>query len=238
MNADAHYVGSELELFRAATQWKRYVAAQLAPFTHGDVLEVGAGLGGTTTLVHSSGCTSWTCLEPDRGLASQLRATVAPLRDRRGQCPAVEIGTLAALDGSRRFDCVLYLDVLEHIADDREELRQAARFLRPGGQLVVLSPAWSFLYTAFDRAIGHHRRYNRRTLAACGAPETRLVLCRYLDSVGILASLGNRLLMRQAQPTSAQIRFWDGWLVPLSRRVDAALGFRVGKSILAVWQRS
>jgi len=61
---------------------------------------------------------------------------------------------------------------------------------------------------------------------------------RYLDSAGLLASLGNRLLLRQAMPSAAQLRIWDSCLVPVSRGLDRLLGYRLGKSILGVWQHA
>jgi protein-L-isoaspartate O-methyltransferase len=39
------YIGSELELFAAATNWKAYFASVLAPFIGARVLEIGAGIG-------------------------------------------------------------------------------------------------------------------------------------------------------------------------------------------------
>ena len=57
----------------------------------------------------------------------------------------------------------------------------------------------------------------------------------YLDSCGLCASLGNRLLLQQNLPTANQILFWDRRLVPVSRILDPLLFFKVGKSILGVW---
>lgn len=236
MSDSSHYVGSELELFRDAKHWKAYVAAQLHAHLFGDVLEVGAGIGGTTVAVHRQHCNSWTCLEPDPRLVAELRSATATLRDGQDGAPAIVTGTLANLEPSRRFDCVLYLDVLEHIEDDGAELARAAAVLRPGGQLIVLSPAWNWLYSPFDAAIGHYRRYSRSTLLACAPQSMALIACRYLDCAGIAVSLANRVLMRNAMPTRGQIQIWDRWLVPASRRLDGLVGFRLGKSILAVWK--
>jgi len=63
------------------------------------------------------------------------------------------------------------------------------------------------------------------------------VASRYLDTAGLLASTGNRLLLRSADPSEAQVRFWDRWLVPVSERLDRVLGHRVGKSLVGVWQK-
>ena len=88
------------------------------------------------------------CLEPDEALASQLRTAV------RGQARRhVSVGTISSVAG-QLFDAVLYIDVLEHIEDDKSELACAIRLIRPGGRLIVLAPAHQALYSPFDKAIG------------------------------------------------------------------------------------
>ena len=59
----------------------------------------------------------------------------------------------------------------------------------------------------------------------------------YLDSVGFFASLANRLLLKQQNPTLKQILFWDRVLVPCSRLVDPLFLFRAGKSVVGVWEK-
>lgn len=238
MGAEEHYQGNELELFRVATNWKQYIRSQTSDYLMGDVLEVGAGFGGTTSVLHDSQVESWTCLEPDAALASQLTTHVGELRDRHGRAPQAITGTLQSLAREPAFDCILYIDVLEHIEDDAAELIEAAARLRPSGWLLVLSPAHQRLYTPFDRAIGHFRRYDRRMITSCAPPECVLRRVRYLDSVGMLASAGNLLLLRRAMPTKGQIALWDGVMVPCSKLVDRVLGYLLGKSILAIWQKN
>ena len=75
-------------------------------------------------------------------------------------------GTLSELSDSDKFDTILYMDVFEHIEDDRAELERAAAQLAPDGHLIVLAPAHQWLFTPFDESIGHYRRYSRRTLEA------------------------------------------------------------------------
>jgi SAM-dependent methyltransferase len=222
------YVGTELDLFAHARRWKAAWIARVRPFVSGDVLEVGAGLGANTRDLQSGDVRSWTCLEPDARLAGRLREAVAAVPRCR-----VTVGDTGSIAGP--FDCVLYADVLEHVEDDRAEASRAASLLRPGGRIVVLAPAHPSLYSPFDRAIGHYRRYDARSLRACmppGCVETRL---EYLDSAGMLLSLANRLLLRQSMPTLRQVMFWDRVVVPVSRVLDPLLGRRIGKSILAAW---
>ena len=231
----ASYPGRELELFAAAAHWKQYVAAEIAPFLGRRVLEVGAGIGATTLALARDPNASWLCLEPDPRLAATLGERIA-----RGELPpfcAAMCGALADLSGPAEYDTILYVDVLEHIEDDVAEMRTAALRLARGGHLVVLSPAHAWLYSPFDEAVGHHRRYTRRTLAALGPKGVDLVRMRYVDSVGLLASLANRVALKQSVPTLGQVMTWDRMLVPLSTWIDPILGYRLGKSVIAVWRR-
>jgi len=234
-DAGMHYQGSELALFADAIRWKRYYAKALRPFLGATVLEVGAGIGGTTPLICSGSQRRWLCLEPDAALAARIEA-----RRRDGELPACcesRVGTLSDIARTERFDTVLYVDVLEHIGDDRGELAQAALLLNPGGHLIVLAPAHAWLWSPFDEAVGHHRRYTRASLLALGPAGTRVVRVRYLDAVGLFASLANRLVLRSSMPTTSQIAAWDRFMVPVSRVLDPLLGYAAGKTIVAVWQR-
>jgi len=234
-DASHPYQGSELALFADALRWKRYYAKSLRPFLGPAVLEVGAGIAGTTHVLCTATQRRWLCLEPDAALVARIEA-----RRRAGELPNCcesRVGTLSDLSATERFDTVLYIDVLEHIDDDRGELAQAAQFLNPGGHLIVLAPAHAWLWSPFDAAVGHHRRYTRSSLLALRPERTRLAQAFYLDAVGLLASLANRLVLRSALPTAAQIRTWDRFMIPLSRIVDPLLGRAVGKTVVAVWQR-
>ena len=233
---DYHYLGAELDVFARAQNWKRYLAAQMASFVFGDVLEVGAGIGAITQALAQLPRRTWTCLEPDAGLAQRLNSAVRAMAgpDRI----SVIIGALRDLPSAANYDCILYVDVLEHIEKDGAEVSAAVAMLRRGGHLVVLCPAHNWLYTPFDRAIGHYRRYDRRRFQSLQPPSASMVRLRYLDSVGLGASLGNRLFLRSASPTQAQVLFWDRVLVRASVLLAPLLGYRVGKSIIGVWRKA
>ena len=57
----AAYIGTELELFAEARNWKSYLKRHFEPFIRGDVLEVGAGIGSTTAVLANSAARSWLC---------------------------------------------------------------------------------------------------------------------------------------------------------------------------------
>jgi SAM-dependent methyltransferase len=230
------YIGSELDLFALAVNWKSYWSQAIKPFLGLRVLDVGAGKGSTARLLSGAPGQRWLALEPDPQLANSIREDIAG-----GRLPTaceVRIGTLAALAVDELFDTILYIDVLEHIETDRDELTLAATHLAPNGHIVVLSPAHNSLYTPFDKALGHFRRYDSELIRAVTPPSLALEKVFYLDSVGLLASLGNRLVLNAALPTAKQIGMWDRWMVPLSRYVDPLTGHKVGKSIVGVWRHA
>lgn len=226
------YIGGELDVFREARAWKEMWSQSLQPWLRGDVLEVGAGLGGTTRFLRNSRVTGLFALEPDPVLCARYRAEMADWLETKRVI--LREDTLAGLPAVQAFDCILYIDVLEHIQEDQAELAEALRRLRPGGALAVLSPAFEILRSPFDEAVGHVRRYRRRTLEAVFPRGMRIEASRYLDSAGAFLSLMNRFLLRADQPTPKQIRFWNRRVIPVSRVTDRWIGRFWGRSVLVV----
>jgi len=227
------YVGSELELFAHAKNWRSYWTSRIIKYLRGHVLEVGAGIGSNTKnlCLHSD---RWTALEPD---AKQSGFISNWLYASNIQSANVINGTLSSLGEDKMYDAILYIDVLEHIEDDRQEVINAYTHLAPGGAIAILSPAHNFLYSPFDKSIGHYRRYNKKNLLELRPGDSIVKFTGYLDSVGLLASLGNKLFLKSSMPTKNQILFWDTALVPMSKLLDGVLRFKIGKSILAIWQK-
>jgi SAM-dependent methyltransferase len=234
MTSDFTYSGTELDDAALATNWKSYFRSRIGRYITGRVLEVGAGLGGTTIRLRDGRQTDWLCLEPDAALAARLEST---LHSNPSTVPTrVVIGGLEALGEREQFDCILYIDVLEHIEDDVGELKRAAGHLAPGGTLVVLCPAFQVLFSEMDHALGHFRRYTKRTIAPVFPASTERVELFYLDSLGMLASLANKLFLRQAAPNEGQVRFWDSRVIPVSRVLDPILLNSIGRSVVAIYR--
>lgn len=58
------------------------------------------------------------------------------------------------------FDIVCGFDVLEHVEDDKKATEEIYRVLRPNGRFIFTVPAFNFIFSSHDVALGHKRRYN------------------------------------------------------------------------------
>ena len=234
--ADQSYAGNELTIFKHAHHWKQYYGRQIAPYLTGRVLEVGAGIGGTTPFLCDGSQSEWVCLEPDAAFARDIQLLIDS--QRLPACCRVFNGVLTQMEGRERFNAIVYVDVLEHIEDDRNELEAASSHLAPGGVLVIVAPAHSWLSSPFDKAIGHFRRYDRIRLEAIIPAPLKLRKLLYLDSVGVLLSLFNRIFLRQVYPSENQILFWDRWVIGASSRIDPVLRYSFGKSVIGIFVKT
>ncbi len=234
--ANIDYIGNELELFKDAVNWKAYYKSAIDQYIHGDVCEVGAGIGGTTAALLNDKVLTWLAVEPDENLSSKIPEEI------KGHDYAAKVtvlhGILDDIDIEKQFDAILYIDVIEHIESDKVEFQKAFERLRPGGNLIILVPAFNFLYNPFDKAIGHFRRYNKSMLRAL-APDnnTDEVFLKYYDSMGFFASCANKFFINKSTPSKGNISMWDNLLVPFSKLVDPLLFRSFGKSLIGVWQK-
>jgi SAM-dependent methyltransferase len=118
------------------------------------VLEIGAGQGAMGVRLASR--YTYIGLEPDRGSSAVARARLK----RAGQ-GSILCGDLSALQPGARFDLVCAFEVLEHLEDDAGALREWRGCLHPGGWVLLSVPAFAARFGAWDRKVGHYRRYER-----------------------------------------------------------------------------
>ncbi len=234
--SNIEYIGNELELFKYARNWKSYYSTAIEAFIKGDVCEVGAGLGGTTTALINANTNSWLAIEPDEELSSQIETEL--IGNPFAHKVTVLHGTLDDVPENMLFDTILYIDVIEHIEHDLREFENAVKKLKKGGHLIILVPAFNWLYNEFDKNIGHYRRYNKEMLNAL-AKDTEMskVKLEYYDCLGLFASVVNKLFLKKPVPSPENIRLWDKNLIPLSKIIDPIIFRLFGKSLIGIWKK-
>lgn len=230
----SNYVGDELELFKNATNWKYYFSKKIGKYIQGDVLEVGSGIGINTKYIFNASVnvTSWTLVEPDTILASQIEENTENIN-----LPNKKIinGTIQSV-GSEKFDTIIYIDVLEHIEDSRKEIELIKAHLKSNGHAIILVPAFNFMYSAFDKQIGHYRRYDKKLLKNELNYQLPIVELFYLDSIGFFASLLNKYILKKELPSTKNIWVWDKIMIPLSKISDIFFLRSFGKSLIGIFK--
>lgn len=227
------YIGDELSVFECAKNWKKYFSTFLTPFIKGKTLEAGAGIGGTTSFLNSGQQSTWVCMEPDVELLKQIEHKIkSGLLPSNCKCVG---GTIKNL--SETFDTIIYIDVIEHIEDDGKEISIALSKLSQGGHLIILVPAFNSLYSPFDKAIGHYRRYTKKMLRSLMPTGVLIKKSLYLDTTGFFSSLVNKYILKQKEPTKNQVLFWDQILIKFSLFLDKIFFYQFGKSVFIVVQK-
>ena len=238
VDADPSDFGAPDELARLSESenFISWIFDELEPNVGERVLEVGAGLGAITRRLLDSG-RSVTALEPAANIAPVLRSRM------RGeanleiiQCTSAQ---LAARDSGRTFDSVVYVSVLEHIADDVSELRTAIPLLKPGGTVAIFVPAMQSIYGSLDRKSGHFRRYSRKGLSAVISESgLQLQSIRWMDTLGVIPYFLMYRVLRRSSLGASTAWMHESLLVPMSRGVERIIGHpRFGKNLIAIAER-
>jgi SAM-dependent methyltransferase len=224
MNAQGFW----LEELGEAQHFNLWVADLLAPAVRGDVLEVGCGTGNFTGLL-ARHANSVTAVDLDGEF-------IATAQQRWRHEPSI---TFRCCDATTEhwnigFDTIVLLDVLEHVEDDIGFLRSLRRALRPSGTLVLKVPSGNWLYGSMDQAIGHYRRYSKKTLRnalhSVGFCD-RVNL--YFNRVAVLGWWFNGRVLRRVTPPAAQVKTIDQ-LVPMLRQIERLLPLPFGLSLLSI----
>lgn len=162
MNDDESPNDIDLKYFNAPRYLlRRYCARKmLAGRNSGTVLDIGCGAGDLSYTLSRAGFTVTGIDFSEEAIrACRLRFADSVAADRL----SFRRDDLFQID--EKFDLVVMMEVLEHIEDDLGALKAVHDLLSPGGTVLLSVPANSHWYGAYDRYVGHIRRYNRNDLA-------------------------------------------------------------------------
>lgn len=138
---------------------RQRILRQLNALPPSHVLEIGCGAG---MLLQELAARGFTCTALET--SAQARDLIERVSRHTGH--PLSVSATPSASWKDRFPLVMAFEVLEHIEDDREAVRQWASWLAPGGTLVMSVPAHPRLWNAADVWAGHYRRYRKRELMA------------------------------------------------------------------------
>lgn len=225
------YEGRDLEAMAFAKNYRRWILNEMRPYITGRVVEVGAGSGDFSAELSKLPIESLLAIEPSRRMFLLLQKKLRFIPN----AAACEGYFQEHVGGFRDyFHCVVYINVLEHLPEERRELETVFRTLKAGGWLCLFVPALPQLFTRFDAEIGHLRRYRKRELvAALRDTGFGIQKATYFDFLGILPWYVHMVLLNGSL-RRGNVVFYDRWVVPLARRLEAVLKPPVGKNLLVI----
>ena len=213
-----------------------WMFSAIKPFLKGDILEVGSGIGNIAAYLME---------QPARVTLSDFRESYCKRLEEKfsGQPflhnvlqmdlvdPAFREG-FKALEGT--FDTIIALNVIEHIHEDQTAINNLSWLLRKDGHLVILVPAYEFLYNRLDHNLGHYRRYRSSELRALiSGAGLDILYSRYFNALGMAGWFVSGALLRNEHIPKDHVWIYNK-IIFLSRLIDKIVFNRTGLSTIGV----
>jgi len=230
-----HIAGYQtLEVISKADKFNQWMYKTIRTYCRGKILEIGSGIGNISTFFVAENY-SITLSDTDEDYIDLLQKKFVDQ----------EILSIDLVDKDftkkykhlfETFDTVVFLNVLEHIDSDELAIENCKLFLKPKGCLVILVPAYPFLFSEMDKELKHFRRYTSKKLSELllkGGLTVKNVF--YFNAFGILAWIYGKVLRLKAIPSNNMKLF--NKMVPFAKFVDKILFKKAGLSVIAAAQK-
>jgi SAM-dependent methyltransferase len=228
------YSGTELEALAGARNYYRWIYRRFAPYLGRRTVEIGAGVGTFGELLLTQpNIEELVLVEPAANLFPLLR-------ERFSQQPRVRLvhGHVDALPVSISADCIIVVNVLEHVADVPTFLQALNVRLAPAGRLLVFVPAGPWLFGTLDTAFGHYRRYTATTLArSVEAAGFRIESLFYFNLPGVVTWFIAGRVLRKTTLSRRDVQLYDRWVVPWIVALESLAAPPLGQSLVAITQK-
>lgn len=216
-----------LESMKGAPWYNRWILDKFVKFLHGDILEVGCGIGNFTSSLTKYG-NVW-AIDINKEYISKMH-----LKANMG-FGDIEKGKY--FFGKKTFDTIVCLNVLEHIKDDEAALNNLFKLLKEGGKLILLVPSHKFLYGEIDKGIDHFRRYEKdelnKRLQKIGF---KIAKSRKLNLFGALGWFVAGKILKQKAVKGGNVKVFS-LFAPFLLKLEDLVEPPIGISILLIAQK-
>ena len=231
------YPGRELESMVFAVNYHRWILDIFRPYLGKRIVEVGAGSGSFSELLLETKPERLDSIEPSWNmyplLADHFRHLKAADNARAHQGSL--IGCLDVLRKEKAPDSIVYVNVLEHVEHDTEELTAMSSLLRCGGHALIFVPANMWLMSDMDRELGHFRRYTMKELRTkCEAAGFRIERAFHFDILGIAPWWLKYRIGRSKTMEPGAVRLYDKLAVPVARLLETLVSPPIGKNLVLI----
>lgn len=223
-----------LEVIANADHFNRWMYDQFKHQLKGEILEIGSGIGNISKLVIAEGHTI-TLSDYNLEYCEELEKNFARHKNVKD---ILSIDLLHPNFESafslykEKFDSIFLLNVIEHIKDDATAVNNCRYLLKKRGHLVLLAPAYSWLYSNFDKELGHFRRYSLQSLQELLLKNNFDILSgSYFNFAGIGGWLFFGKILNQKMLSKGEMNAFDK-IVPIAKVLDKIVGRKIGLSII------
>ena len=225
------YAGKELEIFDTAKVFQKYVYFLIKKYFKNKIFEVGAGIGSFTRNYNDS--------YKEIYLSDLDKNNYLVLKKKFSKKKNIKINNQKINKINKKFNTIIYLNVLEHIKKDKREINLAISKLNSGGHLIILVPAHQKLYSKFDKAIGHCKRYNINFFKNNMFKNASVEKLIYLDMVGYFLYFCNKIFFKEEiYPSKIKVFLWDKFFSPITIVLDFITNYKYGKNIICVYKKN
>ncbi len=234
------YEGKDLEAMTFAVNYSRWILEIFKPYLGKNVIEVGAGQGSFSKLIAGLAPKKLVMIEPSEDMYGILEQEVKKMP--KGTQTITINGFLSdsaeSIKKIHQPDSVLYVNVLEHVEKDAEELALVSDILPKGGRLFIFVPALQRLYSDYDKSIGHYRRYRRKELEQkCQEAGLKVIYSHYFDMPGILPWWLKYTKGGSTKMSQRDIGRYDKIAIPLIKKLEKGIKPPIGKNIILVAEK-
>ncbi|MFA6432943.1 MAG: class I SAM-dependent methyltransferase [Candidatus Paceibacterota bacterium] len=219
----------EFDALKEAKNYQRALICAFAPHLRGKVMEIGAGIGQMARhLSKLPGISRLECVEPDAAFCREFRKALPDV-------PLVE-GTIKDVS-SRDWEGIVSINVLEHIEDDRGELKAYHDLLvNRNGKLCLFVPARMEIYAPIDKDFGHFRRYEKDGLMEkLKDAGFEIEDIHYYDIVGYLGWWFNFCLLKRRGFDALSVRTFDRLIFPWTNALESHICWPpIGKNLMVI----
>ncbi len=224
------YEGWELEYFDIATNFREYQFQLIKNSIKGHVAEVGPG-NGVIAEKYNKQAKKIDLYETSNLLYNNLNKKFKNKKK-------IKVFN-RTLKSKIKYNTIIYLDVIEHIKKDKAEIINALNHLKKNGILIINVPAFNFLYSQFDKDVGHFKRYNKKDFRIILKDVKQISYnMNYYDSIGFILSILNKYFSgKKSKFMKSKILFWNSMIL-VSQIFDKITFNLFGKSLLLVIKKN
>lgn len=217
-----------LESMSQAVWYNRWTLKKFEKYLTGDILEIGCGIGNFTKSLSKYGQVY--AIDINEDYIQKIKKNI----DSNVKVGIGNIETDEYFFRGKKFNVIVCINVLEHIKNDEMALKNMYKLLKEEGYLILLVPAFDFLYGEIDKSIGHFRRYNLKKIAKLLQDMGfRILNSRIINILGAIGWWFSSKVLSNNEVNEENIKIFNK-VAPLILPIEDMIEPPIGTSILII----